>query len=554
MILKKVLGLKKRASVFLHDYQQAKFKRNQVKNLFKNPLAVPIKTTAPKILFWVTGGMSILLNIEGAVALALRLRGFNVQLVICDGTLPACVRREVQQDYQCSKKEKKCSNCKEPCASFLDILGLPYSFVGDFITQQDRVELLKQAHMVTWDSLDSLTFKGVNIGKNISSALIRYSRGHDIKDRDDVLLDYTYAGLLVAAASYAAIDSYKPNQLFMSHGTYIDWGPALHNALAKNISVTAWMSSYMPYQFYFKHINSEPIDFYSISCNAWEQRKSVPLLEIEKKRLDKFLSNRYKKQISFDMKSFGIYQDDIQALKDRYKITSNKPVWGIFCHINWDNVGDYVPMPYATFNEWIFDTVVHIAAVPDVTWLIKIHPAESWENPYSGLEQFIKQNFPSLPEHVKIISMHDEVSPLNFYQLIDGAVTVCGTAGLEISLMGKPVILAGQAHYAQKGFTHDASTKEEYRAYLKSAAQLPLLAERERDLARQYAYSFFLQRQIPFEVLEYSQNRYFRFDQASLLLPGKNDFIDFICDSIVVGRDFVMSDALVEKWCMLFDL
>ncbi|MBY0353724.1 hypothetical protein K2W90_05150 [Candidatus Babeliales bacterium] len=553
MIFSKFLGLKKKASVFLRDYQEQKYKRNQIANLYKSSLAIPVTQKADRVLFWVTGGMSLLLNIEGAVALALRLRGVNVHLVICDGTLPACVRREVVQDYQCSKKEKRCSNCKQSCAAVLDSLGLPYSFVGDFITHDDRAFLFRQAQAVTWETVGTLVYEGVNIGKNILSALIRYSRGHDIKERTDVLLDYTYAGLLVAAASRAAIKQYQPKQLFMSHGTYVDWGPALHNALSQNIPVTAWMSSYMPYQFYFKQITSEPIDFYSISTQAWQQRKSVPLIEVEKKRLDQFLSNRYKKQISFDMKSFGVYQDDIQVLKEHYKIDPNKPVWGIFCHINWDNVGDYVPMPYENFNEWIFDTIVQISSIEDVTWLIKIHPAEVWENPQSGLEQFINKNFPLLPKHIKIISMHDEISPLNFYQLIDGAVTVCGTAGLEILLMGKPVILVGQAHYGQKGFTYDSFNKKDYHDFLRRVVHMPLLTDYERNLACQYAYCFFLQRQIPFDIVEHSKNRYFRFDQVDMLLPGNNDFIDFICDGIMAGRDFVMSDTLVEKWCKLFE-
>ena len=54
-------------------------------------------------------------------------------------------------------------------------------------------------------------------------------------------------------------------------------------------------------------------------------------------------------------------------------------------------------------------------------------------------------------------------NPFDFFQLVDGDVTVYGTSGLELALLGKPVILAGEAHYGGKGFTYDGLSQNSYK-------------------------------------------------------------------------------------------
>jgi capsule polysaccharide export protein KpsC/LpsZ len=146
-----------------------------------------------------------------------------------------------------------------------------------------------------------------------------------------------------------------------------------------------------------------------------------------------------------------------------------------------------------------------------------------------------------------VIPAEEEISPLDFFELVDGGVTVYGTSGLEMALHGKPVILAGEAHYGGKGFTYDGLTIATYRELLYQAVSLQPLSEEQRRLARQYAYSFFIQRQVPFPVVKNPNSAWweFQFDKRKLLLPGNDPFVDLICDRILDGQDFVMDENLV---------
>lgn len=512
-------------------------------------LAKKVPRQADTVLFWVPGGMSLMLEVEGAIALALKLRGYNVQAVICDGAFHACVKREIGQETAVGNWQDSCKACKAENRAVLDMLGIAYTFIGDYVDMRTRFALRRIAGTVTWASLENLSHRDINVGRNVRSSIMRYLKGVDFIGDNSILQEYAYSGLLSAESAISAIDCVRPSRVFMSHGTYVDWGPALRVALTRNIPVIAWMASYLKGRFYFRHIDDiDHIDFHNLSDKAWAHCRKSNLGRNQRARLDKFLADRYQQQISFDMKHFKGYLGDVDLLRERYGLTNKLPIWGIMSHINWDAVSDYAPMAYDTFDDWVLDTVNEIINIPNIQWLIKIHPAEAWDNPDSGAHRLIQKNFASLPSHIKIVSAADDISPLDFFNLVDGGVTVYGTPGLELALLGKPVILAGEAYYGGKGFTHDGTCPESYTQLLRKAASLGPLNEEQQRLARNYAYCYFIQRQIPLRVVEDPTTEWwkFQFDKSHLLLAGEDPFVDFICDRIVDGRDFVMGEELVR--------
>lgn len=500
------------------------------------------------ILFWVPGGMPLMLHVEGAIAIALRIRGFPVHAIICDGPFRACVKREIKDGIPVRHWQGACIQCKSQTSAVLDSMGIPYSYIGDFVPESKRTALWEMTAFVTWDMLDDLSYESINVGKNARSAIVRYLQGHDLAGYEEIVHEYAFSALMSAAAASCAIDRLSPSRIFMSHGIYVDWGPALHTALARRIPVAAWMATYLQFRFYFRHIEDGiRIDFHNMSSAAWEECRCSDMVPTQNSRLDMFIEGRYKKNIGFGMKLLKKYNGATDQLRQKYAPKSNKPVWGIMAHINWDAVSDSSPMAYSSFDDWMLDTISEVVNIPDVQWLIKVHPAEAWNNPASGVQCLIERYFPSLPSHVRIILAEEEISPLDFFQMIDGGVTVYGTSGLELALLGKPVILAGQAHYGGKGFTYDGLTPEDYKQLLRKAESLKQITEEQRQLARRYAYCYFIQRQVPFPVVRDPNSIWwsFQYDKRHLLLPGRDSFVDFICEKLLDGKDFIMDEKLV---------
>jgi hypothetical protein len=428
-------------------------------------------------------------------------------------------------------------------------MGIPYSYNGDFISDDEREKIWQSTADVTWDSLETLEWNGRNVGQNVRSSITRYLQGAALTGHEAVIREYAYSGIVAACAADRAFKRFNPWRVFMSHGVYIDWGPALHTAFDRGIPVTGWKASYLSWHFYLRHVEDPTrIDFKKLSRTCWSEIKSKELTREENARLDKFLVDRYHNKISFDMKQPKTYRADLTELKQKYA-PSNKPVWAVLAHINWDSVSDYAPMAYPTFDDWMIDTIKQAIDNTEVQWIIKIHPVEAWDNPASGVQRLIEREFPSLPDHVRVIPAEEDVSPANLFELIDGGVTVYGTSGLELALMGKPVILGGEAHYGGLGFTHEGLTPGAYRELLGRAATLGPLTAEQRDNVRKYAYSHFVQRQIPLEVVHDQRTAWWalQYEKRNLLLPGNDPFIQFICDRLVDGRDFNMPEDIVTQ-------
>jgi hypothetical protein len=130
------------------------------------------------------------------------------------------------------------------------------------------------------------------------------------------------------------------------------------------------------------------------------------------------------------------------------------------------------------------------------------------------------------------------------------AAIIYGTKmGVELTSVGLPVIVAGEAWIRNKGITHDATSPEEYFRLL---AQLPFserLSPSQLTRARRYAYHFFFNRMIPLPFIEpkagYPIYR-LKLERLQQLLPGASHGLDTICEGILAKAPFVLRDRQVR--------
>jgi hypothetical protein len=213
-------------------------------------------------------------------------------------------------------------------------------------------------------------------------------------------------------------------------------------------------------------------------------------------------------------------------------------------NVMWDAQLHYRANAFQNMLDWVLQTIEYFGRRPDLQLLIRVHPAEIRGTLPSRqpLVPEIKLALPTLPSNVFIIPPESHISTYAAISQCNAAIIYGTKTGVELTGMGIPVIVAGEAWIRNKGLTLDASSPEEYFELLD---QLPLsarLSDDVRQRALKYAYHFFFRRMIPVRHMvpakDWAPYRY-RVPCLEELLPGKDPGLDVICDGILHGGDFI---------------
>ncbi len=162
-------------------------------------------------------------------------------------------------------------------------------------------------------------------------------------------------------------------------------------------------------------------------------------------------------------------------------------------------VGDSLALNRQIFTDgmadWLSITARHLSETRDTQLIVRVHPGELLGAGHPSV-RIIDEVLPELPDHVRVIPPESEINTYDLIELAHVGLVYTTTVGLEMVMSGVPVIVAGQTHYRDKGFTYDPKNLEEYVRLLDGIPEqktaLPL-EEGQVDLAWRYAYRFFFE-------------------------------------------------------------
>jgi hypothetical protein len=76
-------------------------------------------------------------------------------------------------------------------------------------------------------------------------------------------------------------------------------------------------------------------------------------------------------------------------------------------------------------------------------------------------------------------------------------------------------------------------------------ARPPAMSAEQVELARRYAFAFFFRLMIPFAHVRGDRGRLVRVPaSADELVPGRDPYLDFVCERILDGGEFYLPSAL----------
>jgi hypothetical protein len=495
------------------------------------------------------GAYAHAVTLESALAAALTFRGSEVHALLCDGSMTACAECEaslypsLERFAQYGPSRDLCRDCMWPAERVYRQLGITVHKYSDWLTAEDRAEARRIAEGVTVSDVREFTFDGLALGEHAYAGALRFFATGSLDDEPQavpIVRRYLESALLTAFATRRLLRSIQFTSTVVTHGIYVPWGIIAEVSRQEKVHVSTWNVAYRKRRFIFSHDDTYHHTLLTEPKEHWENLQLTAAQETE---LMNYLRSR--REGLFDWIVFHRpNRQEPEEIGRQVGLDRGKPVIGLLTNVSWDAQLHYPANAFPSMLEWLVQTCEYFATRPDLQLLIRVHPAEISGFPVSRqpILAELRKRIPRLAPNIHVVPPESGLSTYGLMSLCNAAIIYGTKMGVELSSVGIPVIVAGEAWVRNKGITYDASSREEYFTILN---QLPLaegLGPVQLARARRYAYHFFFNRMIPLPFIEPNAGfPVYRLELNRLqqLLPGDTG-LDTICDGILGRTPFVL--------------
>jgi hypothetical protein len=418
----------------------------------------------------------------------------------------------------------------------------PYSRKKEALDVLQKIDTQEQLLEFTWHN--------VRCGKYAaSSAMRRLRQGQLDFAKEEVfscLLQKLEFSMSCAEAANKIIDKFQPEAMLFVDRGYSPEGEFFNVCINYEISCYTWNAAHKNNTLMLKKYVKENSNIHpsSLSSKSWETLCQIPWDESKKRDVYKELEFCYKSGQWYSGAGTQIKRQFVEKseLIRLLQLDSDKKIAAIFPHIFWDASFFWGEDLFDNYEDWFIQTVKAACQNTNISWIIKIHPANIVKDKRDGINgerseiKAIKKVIGHLPSHIKLLDADYKVSTWSLLSLIDYCITVRGTVGIEAALLGKTVLTSGTGRYDRKGFTLDFETKEEYLNCLKHLQNIQSPDLRQVELAQRFAYGVFCCRPLHLKTLK----MYFLSDEkASLaveILPTTFDEFTKMKDLLEISK------------------
>lgn len=518
--------------------------------------AASSRAEGPHVLIATGGGWdSVATILEGMLGVALTLRGARVHFLLCEGLLPACLQAmhflwRDSATFVRHGPRSLCGSCYRTGYNSYAPLGLPIHRYGDLVTPEEQAQAREIAYSLPMQAIKTYVLDGLAVGEHAMAGALRYFATGDLNSEphgEAVARRYLEASLLSVFAIRQLVQQHPFQSAVFHHGIYVPQGLVGEVCRQAGVHVVNWVQAYRARSFIFSHGDTYHHTLMTEPTELWEH---LPWNDdLENETLD-YLKSRWhgtRDWIYFHERP----QEDLQQIQAETGIRFDKPTIGLLTNVMWDAQLHYPANAFPNMLDWLLQTITYFAKRSDLQLLIRIHPAELRGAIPSRqpILREIQQAFPVLPSNVYIIPPESNISTYVAMLQCDSVIIYGTKTGVELTSLGIPVIVAGEAWIRGKGLTIDVQSAEKYFEILDTLPLGRRLDEATVRRARMYAYHFFFRRMIPLSFVVKTRPSYrsawgwwpytLQISNIDELMPGRDQGLDTICDGILHGTPFV---------------
>lgn len=434
--------------------------------------------------------------LEHALGLALARRGERVRVV-------SCRRAPIECGFYNHRygARRPCTVCTIASRTLARAVGLPSLSLVDAVTGAAQADAERLTAGLALAECRDFVWDGLPLGRWVEpSVLWFFNRG----TLTDAHLPYysraVRSAVLVAAAVRALLEhQVSKTRLLLVNGLFWPERVAWEIARSAGSDVVMYERGFMTDTWVFSR--GQAPGYYDLS-SRWPAIRDEPLSEARARELREYLRSR--ETFSRDAVSYAGHwaADGAEQAALALRIRG-RPTVVAFANIVWDSAVVGRDLGFHGMLDWVRSLVTYAAAHPQHFVVLRGHPAEialEGSETTETVGDFLGDVMPDRPENFAYIGPASAVHSYRLMELASVGAAYASTAGLEMALRGRPVVVSARTHYGGLGFTDQAGDGVALRSALErwcggttSAADL----ERRRQLAERYAWTFFFRQMVP---------------------------------------------------------
>lgn len=390
--------------------------------------------------------------------------------------LPYATWKKALSKFDLRRREAYARSVFKPAQTFLDIR----SFSRETATSEIPDSLAQAVeHVAVMDTQYTLQVEDVDKSSKLFQLRLRRSRA-------------------AAATAMDWMQKERPDVVILPNGLILEFGAIFHVARHLDIPVVSYEFGEQRDRIWLSR--NTPVMLQETDA-LWAAKKSESFTEGQRAQVNDLFATRQAAGLfqNFYRRWQNLPAEGADAVRAKLGL-DERPVVLLAANV----IGDSLTLGRATFtgdmSTWLRRTLNYFASRKDVQLVLRVHPGErNLDGP--SVAELVHQELPMLPSHMHVVRAEDPVNTYDLIDLADLGLVYTTTVGLEMAMIGLPVIVAGETHYRRKGFTIDPESWEGYFGSLdKTLQDLPLarLDPDAVDTAWHYAYCFFFDYPQPF--------------------------------------------------------
>jgi hypothetical protein len=465
---------------------------------------------------------------ESVIAHALRLRGADVTIVTCGGGQPIC---EVGWGRRIAPRP--CDRC---------------AYLTDRVARAARLPQRRLADEFEWGSRSDRAPRRAAPSSTVDPAGLAtasvawFTKSSDPRQTPDgaaVEADFDVSVAAVAEAFARILERLDPDVVFALNGLFAAERAIRHVATERGVRVVTYEMAPRKDALVFGQASPAPE---MVTDGLAEDQAKRVLSEAENEALDALLLARRTGAGAHEQYFDRPLEHDREAVRQALGLGHATRVVSAFTNLAWDTALLGKDIAYDSQFDWLARASEIVAGQEDSVLVVRVHPAESRWGTAQPVEAELRKRLGKLPRSVVLIRPEDPVSSYGLLEGSDLVLCYTTTVGLEAAVRGIPVAVAAQTHYRGRGFTTDIESHNDMQSVI---ARPPAMSAEQVELARRYAFAFFFRLMIPFTHVRGEGGRLVRVPpSAEELVPGRDPYLDFVCERILDGGEFYLPSTL----------